>query len=534
MEQPSATGQPNVLLILADDMGYSDIGCFGSEIRTPNIDALAARGVRFSQFYNAARCCPSRASLLTGLYPHQTGLGHMVRDRGAPSYQGYLNGSCVTLGEMLRDAGYFTGYAGKWHVGGFWDRSPRIMAQWRYDDPTHPIPTHRGFDLFYGSLAGGGYFNPTVHDQDHLIETPEDFYSTDAWTDAALRIMDQAGAAKKPFFVHVCYNAPHWPLHAPAEDIERYRGRYADGWDVLRGARHEEIKSLGVLPDRWALSPRDPEVDPWDEAPNKDWNAARMEVYAAMVDRMDQNIGRMIEHLRTRGELDNTLIIFLSDNGGSAEFLQENGWLEREMNFTKDGRPVRIGNIVDLPPGGSDTFMSYGRAWASVSNAPFRLFKSWVHEGGISTPLIMAGPGVEAGGVTHAVSHLVDLAATITDLSGATYPAEYRGTPITPLQGESFAPLLRGQDWRRTRPVYFEHEGNKAVRDGEWKLVLRHPERWELYNMHEDRTELNDLASKDTDRAQRMAAMWNEWADECGVLPWEEVRRAEARSSKWR
>ncbi len=518
--------RPNILLMLADDMGYSDLGCFGSEISTPNLDALAAGGLRMTQLYNCARCCPSRAALLTGLYPHQAGIGHMVHDYGLPSYQGYLRTDAVTLGEVLRAAGYRTGYAGKWHTGGFVGRGLKHRKDYRFGDPKRPLPTDRGFDRFYGNPAGGGsYFDPwPLVDQDRIVPTSSDFYTTDHYTSAALRFIEEAIADGKPFFVHLCFNAPHWPLHAREEDIARYIGRYRDGWDALRTARHERLKGMRLLDPRWPISPRDEQAPPWDEVQLQEWEDARMAVYAAQVDRLDQNVGRCVARLRDLGVLDNTLIIFVSDNGGSAEFLRENGRAELENPYTRDGRPVRIGNIPGLRPGAADTFMSYGLPWANASNAPFRRFKSWVHEGGISTPFIAHWPAVIApGGIAHAPAHFVDLAATMIEIAGAKYPSEYEDRAIQPLEGESFAALLRGKPWDRSAPMFWEHEGNCAVRRGPWKLVRRYPGPWELYHLDRDRTELEDLSGKYPDLVRQLAQEYDRWAARAGVLDWPEV-----------
>jgi len=519
---------PNVLLILADDMGFSDLSCFGSEIRTPHLDALARDGLVFTQAYNCARCCPSRAALLTGVYPHQAGIGDMVQDKGLPAYQGYLRRDCVTLGEVLRGAGYLTGLAGKWHVGGFWSRRPEDRPKWTFGDPRRPLPTDRGFERFYGNPAGGGsYFNvmPLV-DQDRIIEVPEGFYTSDHYARAALGMMQAAVQAHRPFFVHLCFNAPHWPLHAWPEDIARYRGRYRQGWDAIRTARHEELKGRGVLSRHWAISPRDEQAPPWSDVKLKDWEDARMATYAAMVDRMDQNVGRLVAGLREFGVLDDTLILFVSDNGGSAEFLAENGRREHEWPLTRDGRPVRVGNVPGLEPGGPETFMSYDLPWANASNAPFRLFKHWVHEGGIATPLIAHWPkAAGARGLTHEPCHFVDLPATILEVCGARYPREFGGQAITPLEGESFAALLRGQTWRRARPMFWEHEGHRAVREGRWKLVRRYPGPWELYDMVADRTELNDLSGRYPAEVARLGGFYEEWAARVGVVPWERFQK---------
>ncbi len=519
--------KPNIILILADDMGYSDIGCYGSEIRTPNLDRLGRGGVRFTQTYSCARCCPSRASLLTGLYPHQAGVGHMLRDFGLPGYHGYLNDRCITLGEVLRTAGYETCYSGKWHVGGQWVRRPEARSTWTVGDPRRPLPFDRGFDRFYGNPAGGGsYFNVVpLFDQQQIVDSPDGFYSTDAYTDAAIRMIDSARAASRPFFLHLCYNAPHWPLHALPEDIERYRGTYRKGWDSIRTARHEELKGLGILDRRWLISPRDEHAPPWSSVTGQDWEDSRMAVYAAQIDRMDRNIGRLVKHLEEEGVLDDTLILFLSDNGGCAEFLAEDGRKDDELPFTREGRPVRVGNIPGLEPGGADTFMSYDLPWANASNAPFRLFKHWVHEGGISTPLIAHWPAVTpAGAISHEPNHLVDIAATIIDIAGAAYPRVYDGRSIVPLEGESFAALLRGGKWARSQPIGWEHEGNRAVRMGQWKLVSKYPGPWELYDMERDRTELDDLAAREPRRVAEMSRWYEDWARRCDVADWQSLR----------
>jgi arylsulfatase len=466
--------------------------------------------------------------LLTGLYPHQAGIGDMVQNRGVPSYQGYLRDDCVTLGEMLRAAGYRTALAGKWHVGGMVGRGLRSRGDFRFGDPRHPLPTDRGFDRFYGNPAGGGsYFNvwPLV-DQDRVIEVPEGFYGTDNYTSAAIGFVEESVRAQQPFFVHLCYNAPHWPLHALPEDIERHRGKYLAGWDAIRTARHERLKGMGLLDKRWPISPRDTEAAAWCDEGLKDWQDARMAVYAAQVDRMDRNIGRMVRRLEELSVLNNTLVIFVSDNGGSAEFLKENGRAESELPFTLDGRPVRMGNIQGLAPGGPDTFMSYGLPWANASNSPFRRFKSWVHEGGISTPFVAHWPdAIKPGGTDHTVTHFVDVAATIVDVAGARYPAEFRGNAITPLEGESFLSLLRGRTWRRSAPLFWEHEGNAAMRRENWKLVRMHPGTWELYDMTRDRTELDSMADRHPGIVKEMASAYGEWAQRCGVMDWEQVKR---------
>lgn len=525
-QTPAQAAKPNILLILVDDMGYSDLGCFGAEIATPNLDRLAAGGLRMSGMYNCARCCPSRASLLTGLYPHQAGIGHMVQNRGHRSYQGYLRDDCVTLAEVLRPAGYYTGYCGKWHTGGDWPRSDHDAAQWRFDDPTHPMPTRRGFERFYGNPAGGGsYFNIHLVEQEQVIQLPESFYTTDHYTSKAIEFMGEAKAQGRPFFVHLCYNAPHWPLHALPQDIAKYRGKYRKGWDAVRTARHEQLKGMGILDKRWDISPRDAQAPPWQDAGRQEWEDARMAVYAAMVDRVDQNVGHVLDHLEKTGQLDNTLILFVSDNGGCAEQVRQ-GVGKAQISVTRDGQPMRFGNDPALEPGGADTFMSYDLPWANASNSPFRRFKHWVHEGGIATPLIAHWPkAIGSGAIRHEAAHFIDITATIYDVAGAAYPAEYQGRHVQPLEGQSFAPLLRGAAWQRQQAIFWEHEGNRAVRDGDMKLVSRHPGQWELYDMQADRTELHDLADRYPDKVAALGKRYDQWATRCGVIEWAELSK---------
>jgi arylsulfatase len=453
----------------------------------------------------------------------------MVGDCGTPAYQGYIREDCWTIAEVLKQAGYRTAMSGKWHAGGNWPRDPQRFREWTFHDPKRPLPNDRGFDEFYGHPAGAGsYYNPTPLIEGHrVIESPDDCYTTDLWTDAALGMIDRAVDAESPFFLHVSYNAPHWPLHAPEEDIARYRGKYDRGWDYFRTARHEEQKGMGLLDKRWEISPRDDWCLPWEDRPYHDWQALRMAVYAAQVDRMDQNIGRLVEKLKARGVYDNTLIVFLSDNGGCAEFLREDGVRPRENRFTREGEPIRFGNHPQIDPGGPLTYQSYGQPWANVSNAPFRRFKSWVHEGGISTPFVAHWPqGIKAGAIRHEACHLVDLVATFVDLAGATVPEERNGQPATRPEGESLVSLLDGGTWQRQAPIYWEHVGNRAVRNGEWKLVSeKRYDEWELYNITDDRTELNNLANAKPDTVKELAALWEDWAQRCGVLSPEELQK---------
>ncbi len=514
--------RPNVILVLVDDMGFADLGCMGSEIRTPHIDSLARNGVLLSAMYNCARCCPTRAALLTGLYPHKAGIGHMGADLGTPAYQGHLRNDSATVAEALRLAGYRTCMAGKWHVGG--DFMAREADSWRLGDLDHPTPRQRGFDRFYGIVDGvTHFFSPhcILEDDSRAEVSPSDFYFTDAITDRAIGMIDESLEARQPFFLYLAHAAPHWPLHAPEEDIARYDGVYDCGWDAIRTARHEEMLARDLLLHRWAISPRDEAAPPWDDAPHADWEAARMAVYAAMIDRMDQSIGRLLGHLKQRGVHDDTFILFLSDNGGCAEFMAEDGWAKFMPDVTNDGRRIAMGNRPGLRPGGALTYMSYDLPWANVSNAPFRLFKHWVHEGGISTPLLAQWPArFRPGGIAHSPAHVVDLMPTILEAAGAPYPSELGGHAIQACDGESLMPLLDGRDWRREQPIFWEHEGNCAVRVGDFKLVRRHGRDWELYDMAADRTELNDLAGRNAPLEADLKRAYGAWAEACGVEEW--------------
>ncbi|SED50146.1 arylsulfatase [Ruania alba] len=516
---PDRPRRPNVVIILADDLGYSDIGSYGGEINTPNLDALAARGVRMSQFYNTARCAPSRASLLTGLHPHQTGIGVLVNDDGPGGYPGRLNDRCVTIAEVLGGAGYSTYMCGKWHVTGERDR------------PDDSWPTRRGFDHFFGTIDGAAnYWNPVTLTRDETPvaerELPEDFFYTDAISDAAAEFIT-AHDGEDPFFMYVAYTAPHWPLHAREEDIEAYRGRYDGGWDELRRQRHDRLKSEGIVKEHWPLSERDPDVPAWDEVDQKEWQARRMEVYAAQVEVMDAGIGRIIATLEDQEVGEDTIVLFLSDNGGCAEGMRP-GYLDEApsrlasmLPYTRDGERVFRGNVPEVMPGPESTYASYGRGWANLSNTPFREYKHWVHEGGIATPLIASWPaGLTAPGVVRERPHqLPDIMATILEVTGATYPRERGGHPVHALEGISMLATWRGEADGPERPLFWEHEGNAALRHGRWKLVRKYPGLWELYDIETDRTERHDLASVRPDMVDRLADAYQEWADRCGVIP---------------
>jgi arylsulfatase len=507
---------PNIVLILADDMGYSDIGCYGSEIATPNLDRLASEGVRFTQFYNCARCCPSRASLLSGLYPHQAGMGHMVDKEGPlPGYADDLSPNCRTIPEVLKTAGYQTMMAGKWHV------TPVTKSK-------HNWPLQRGFDRYYGIIHGAAdYFNPvTLTSGNSFVEPEPNYYFTDALGDHAAQFITEAVQKPQPYFLYSAFTAPHWPLHALDPEIEKYRERYRAGWDALRAERHERQLRTGLLEKRWDLSPRDTAAPAWSDTPNKEWEIRRMAVYAAMVDRLDQNIGKILDAVKASGQEDNTLVFFMSDNGGCAEELGPRAGGLHVPKTTRQGAPVKVGNLPDNMPGHEDTYQSYGLPWANASNTPFRLYKHWVHEGGISTPLIMRWPNLirAARRTISEPCHFVDIMASCVGISGARYPSEINGQPVRPMQGQNLLPLVDGKMRSFDRTLFWEHEGNRAARRGRWKLVRKFPGDYELYDIAADRTELHDRTADQPKIAADLIAAWDTWAKDSAVLPWQEVK----------
>lgn len=502
--------KPNIILILADDMGYSDIGCFGSEIQTPNLNEMAKNGLRMPQFYNASRCCPTRASLLTGLFQHQAGVGDMVNTRKQPAYQGYLNKQCVTIAEALKPNGYKTYMAGKWHVG---------------TSPEH-WPVNRGFDRYFGLIDGASsYFgNEPYRPNQKLVvaldnqeyRPGKDYYATDAFTDHAIEFIGQ-NPRDQPFFLYMAFTAPHWPLHALPEDIAKYRGAYHKGWDKLREDRFKRMKEMGILTKNSQLSPRDQAIPAWDalsEPEKKDWED-KMAVYAAMIDRMDQNIGRIRQKLKEAGQDQNTVILFLSDNGASHETISTDGFLPSIQERSKK------------PSSDPTSFTAYGKLGANLSNTPFRQYKHWEYEGGTATPFVAYGPSiVKPGKIDQRPAHIIDVMTTCLDLAGATYPKTYNGNSITPADGVSLVPLFRGAAWKGHDALYFEHEGNRAVRQGDWKLVSEFPSnQWELYNLKADRAELQDLSAKQPQRVKSMAALYESWAHRAGVIPFDELTK---------
>lgn len=500
----SRAEKPNIIIIMTDDMGFSDIGCYGGEIETPNIDRLAADGIRFTQFYNTGRCCPTRASLLTGLHPHQTGIGHMTNtpgdpkssDRGIFGYRGFLNRQCVTLAEVLKEADYHTLMSGKWHVG------YHGKEKW---------PLQRGFDRYYGIISGAAdYFHPkpprglTLGNK-HIEPEEEDYYITDAFTDYGIRFVKEATQKdNNPFFLYLAYTAPHWPLHAKKKDIDKYRGKYMKGWDQLRKERYQRMIDMNIIDHKCGLASRDARLWKSLSEEKKREMDLRMAIYAAQIDCVDQNIGRLLKNLEELDELDNTLIMFLSDNGGCAEGGELGGGEASNLETTKGG-----------------LFLSYGRAWAHLSNTPFRRYKHWVHEGGMATPLVVHWLKhiKDKGTLQRQTGYLPDIMATCVDAADAEYPTRFHGNAIPQMEGESLVPAFDNKPIEREKLVW-EHEGNRAIRVDDWKLVAAgRDSKWELYNLKEDRAELHDLAEQEPKRVKEMKEVWEKWAMRCHVKP---------------
>ncbi|WP_344977586.1 arylsulfatase [Compostibacter hankyongensis] len=568
-----AHNRPNIILIMSDDMGYSDLGCYGSEISTPNLDSLAMTGLRYTRFHNMGHCCPSRAALMTGLYPHQTGLGWMTGTNfHLPGFTDELNEHCVTIAEVLKTAGYATLMAGKWHL------SHNIHA----GGPQHDWPLQRGFEKFYGILTGAGnYYDPASLCRDNTLITPlndpeyhpQHFYFTNAITDNAVRFM-QERPKDKPFFMYVAYTTAHWPMQAPEEAIEKYKGKYDAGWDVLRRQRFEREKALGVIDKDATLSPSD--THPWAEEKDKAAMARRMETYAAMITIMDQGIGKIVDELKKEGIFDNTVIVFLQDNGGNAEgtgfggpegetrpVVPKNAAALKPLGkdevqyainppVTRDGKRVMQGKNVMAGP--ADTYLAYLKPWGNLSNTPFRKYKNFVYEGGVATPLIIHWPdGIKAerGAVRTQSGHEIDLMPTIAQLAGAKYPSVYKGNEITPVSGISLIPTFEDKPLPPERAIYWSHQANRAMLMGKWKIVsggiLNGPYGkwktyvslpWQLYDMENDRSEMRDLSAEHPDIVKKMAAMWDKWAHSTNVypMPWKEVKpplRPDYMSTPW-
>jgi arylsulfatase A-like enzyme len=501
----SAFGRPNIIVMMVDDMGYSDIGCYGGEIQTPNIDALARGGLQFTQFYNTGRCCPTRASLMTGLHPHQAGIGHMTETPAGPSpmsdhpYQGFLNEQCVTIAEVLKKAGYSTLMTGKWHLG--------------YHDKNN-WPLQRGFEKYFGIISGASHFmNPQPPRGLTLMNEPfspgPGFYTTDAFTDYAMQfIRESTDDSDKPFFLYLAYNAPHWPLHAKSDDLAKYEGKYRGGWHALIEKRLERQRAMGLIDPSWEPAPHEgPEWKTLDEE-TRHLLDLRMAAYAACIDSVDQNIGRLVAFLKHQGMYENTLLLFLSDNGAC----QEGGILGSGSEAS----------VRDPLSSQGTAGPRCGQAWANASNTPFRYYKHFVHEGGMSTPLVAhwpAGiPWQSRGAFVRQLGYLPDFMSTFIELAGAEYPEKRHDIKVHPMAGKSLVPLFKGVDHPvHETPVYWEHEGNRAMRDGKWKLAWSGKGPWELYDMESDRTEMHDLSRSEPDRLNAMIQKWESWAKGVGV-----------------
>jgi len=504
--------KPNIILIMADDMGYSDLGSYGSEIQTPNLDKLASEGLRFKEFYNNAICAPTRASLLTGQYPHKAGIGYFDVNLGLPAYQGFLNKESLTLGEVLRNSGYSTLLSGKWHVG-------NDSLSW---------PNQRGFDQFYGVIGGGAnYFNNfpmplfgreypvvLVENNKRLNPEPDSYYFTDEITNHAVQFLDEQRKTSKPFFLYVAYTAPHWPLHALAEDIAKYKGKYAKGWDELRKERYARQLQLGILDPGSKPAERDPEIPKWENLTYDEqqlWQA-RIEVYAAMVDRMDQGIGKIVSKLKELKKDDNTIIVFISDNGA------EGG------HYTLGGRGKRFNSG---PVGTSGSFDYVYKNWAHVSNTPLHAYKGNMHEGGVSSPLIAWYPKrIKANSIAKGTGHLIDLAPTFYELAGAKYPQQFNGTSTNNLVGKSLVPVFTGitPQVNRGEAIFWERAGNRAVRKGKWKLVADNEKKWELYDLETDRGETTDVAAQHPEVVRELSFDFIQWSARTGVVEYETIK----------
>ncbi|PST81822.1 arylsulfatase [Pedobacter yulinensis] len=524
--------RPNIVLILADDMGYSDAGCYGGEIATPSLDYLAANGIRFTQFYNTSRCCPTRASLLTGLYNHQAGVGKMTEAENAPGYLGYLGENTVTLAEVLKTAGYHTAMTGKWHVSNtIVQKDPKDQLAWLnhqkdFGDfsPLAQYPTNRGFDQFFGTIWGVvDFFDPfsLVSGTRPITAVPENYYHTDAITDTAVAYINGWKTSDQPFFLYVAHNAPHWPLQARPEDIEKYKDTYSGGWDIIREARYKKMVRLGLIDPKVVPMPRQGSSG-WPENPDKEWDARAMAVHAAMVDRMDQGIGKIIAALRSTGKLDNTLIVFLSDNGASPENAARYGPGFDRPGSTRRGLPIVYATKKEVMPGAQTTYTSIGPEWACVANTPYAYWKAESYEGGIRTPMIAFWPkGLKArrGSFSAQRAHVMDFMQTFVELSGATYPEAYKGRSITAQTGHSLVPALRGLQAAGHKTLFNEHFGAKYARSGDWKLVAKPGANWKLYNIARDPAEQADLSAQYPQKKNELEALWQAWAERHQVFP---------------
>jgi arylsulfatase A-like enzyme len=532
---PHQPKRPNIIVILADDLGFSDVGCYGSEINTPNIDYLAKNGIRYTQFYNTSRCCPTRASLLTGLYNHQAGIGQMTDAEDEPGYLGHITENSVTVAEVLKSAGYHTAMTGKWHVSNTNGQTTKqAQMDWLNHHVQHetfsPIsqyPTSRGFEKYFGTIWGVvDYFDPfsLVSGTTPINNVPKNYYHTDAINDTAVNYIKGYAKSSKPFFLYVAENAPHWPLMAPAEDIDRYKDTYKAGWDAIREARYKKMVKLGLIdPAITKLSERWKNDLKWGDNKDKEWDARAMAVHAAMVDRMDRGIGRIITALKQTNQLDNTLIVFLSDNGASPEDCAAYGPGFDRPNETRDGRKITYATRKQAMPGPQTTYASIGPRWANVANTPYRYAKAESFEGGIHTPMIAFWPkGITAkkGSYSAHVGHVMDFMNTFIELAGAKYPVTYKGHRIPVSSGISIAPTFKGVTTAGHEALFNEHYGARYARLGDWKLVsLTKDTTWHLFNLANDRSETVDLATKYPQKVHAMDSLWHHWAVNHMVFP---------------
>jgi len=521
--------KPNIVVILCDDLGYSDVGCYGGEMDTPNIDRLARDGVRFTDFYSTPRCAPSRASLLTGLHPHQAGIGILTYNDGPLGYPGALREDCTTIAQTLKEAGYGTYISGKWHLT---NDTKNPNGNW---------PLKRGFDRHFGTLAGScSYYNPhTLMVDNTNVESKDmgdNFYYTDAITEHAVTFVNDHVKQKPgdPFFLYLAYTAPHWPLQAPEETIKKYAGRFDAGWDKLREERFARMQQLGIADSNWQLSPRDGDIPSWNEVEHKAWYLRCMETYAAQIDHLDQGIGQVLHALDTLQVRDNTFIVFLSDNGGCNEFIKAHpqpGATIIPKPYTRSGEKLVVGNHHDVMPGHENTFQTYTH-WANLSNTPFRLYKTWGHEGGISSPCIMNwGDCIkEKGEVIRQPGQLTDLAATVLDVAGIAPSSQTDRKGRPQMEGTSLKPLLSGGQIN-DHVLCWEHQGNAAIRSGRWKAVMAYPGEWELYDIEQDRGETHNLADSHREVLYALVMRYTQWADRCGVIPRERILRIPGRKT---
>lgn len=482
-----AAQRPNIIIILTDDMGFSDLGCFGGEIETPNLDALAAGGLRFTEFYNTARCWPTRATLLSGRYSNN------------------LRGSQVTVAEVLRPAGYQTGMVGKWHLG---------------MNPKKDGPIQRGFDDFYGTMTGAGSFwDPYTLARNTEFTEPEgkDYYYTDKIGAEAVRQIEKFSGSKKPFFQYVAFTAAHWPMHAPEESIQKYLKIYRGGWEKLRQDRYARMLEMGIIDrERWPLPEREQRVQDWESIDHKEWRIRNMAIYAAMIDHMDQAVGRITAALKRTKQLENTLIIYCHDNGACPEHLGGNGWNTANnilAKAKKEGKKVAVGDRYDVPMGGPLTYGSVGHNWASAQNTPMRRYKMNVHNGGACTPAIAhwpAGLKSKPGSITLQRGHVVDMMATCIELAGAKYPAQFNGSAIDPHESISLVPIIKGGSNDRNHAYIFNHSGTHAIVKGDYKIVREGKGPWALYDIAKNRTETNNLADKQPGQVTKLAAIWED------------------------